>query len=119
MARPLVVSLVALLIVVVAALATAIVLPESVRLPALFFGLSPVLAAGLLVARHRNAHGFLVVTVITWASIGVLALLDIVLLGGNYPIPTWAVARVALGSIAGVASVVALVAGTRFLRTAA
>jgi hypothetical protein len=76
-------------------------------------------AAGLLVARHRNAHGFLVVTVATWAAIAGMALLHIMLLGGRYPMPTWTFARLALGSIGGVASIVAVVAGTRFLRTAA
>ena len=92
MAGPIVVSLVALLTVFLAALATAIVSPEAIRLPGLFFAVSPVAAAGLLVTRHHNAHGFLVLTVATWAPIAGLALLDIVLLGDRYPMPTWAFA---------------------------
>ena len=105
----------------VAAAVLAIVALESspVGWPLLVLGLVPVLAAVLLVRRHRSAEAFLRITAMLFVPLGSFVLLPILFGLAVDPLPTWALPTLVLGLLAGLASIVALAAGTRFLRGSA
>ena len=113
---PLLISLAALLTVAAAAIGIVALESSPAGWPFLLLGLQPVLTAGLMVTRHRYAEGFVRMTAMVWAPVPFLVLLPILLGLAVEPLPDWAMPTLVLGTIAGVAGVVALVAGTRFLR---
>ena len=114
MAARLAIALAALSTIACAAIGIAVVAPWSYVWSTVLLGLLPVLAAALLVVRHRYAPQFLALTAVVWAPFAPIAAFAILLVGGN-EMPAWFVPVLAVGTIASIASIVALLAGMRFL----
>ena len=114
MAARLAIALAALSTIACAAIGIAVVAPWSYVWSTVLLGLLPVLAAALLVVRHRYAPQFLALTAVVWAPFAPIAAVAILLVGAN-EMPAWFVPVLAIGTIASVASIVALLAGMRFL----
>ena len=110
------VSVGALLTVALAVLAIVTLESSPAGWPLLVLGLFPVLAAVLVVRRHRYAEGFLRMTASLFVPLGSFVLLPILFGLAVDPLPPWALPTLVLGLLAGLASIVALAAGIRFLR---
>ena len=110
-------ALLALLTIVGVAVSITLLTSLGFAWPILGLGAFAILAATLLVLRHRYAEPFLRMVATVWSPLGLVALLAY-LVGPNEgrSRPDWAEAVLALALTASVASVVAIYAGFAHLR---
>lgn len=113
----LLIALLALLTIIGAAVSIALLTTLDFAWPVLALGGFALLAAILLVLRHRHAEPFLRMVAMVWSPLGLVVLLAyFVGPTDGRSRPEWAEAVLALAFTASVASVVAIYAGFAHLR---
>lgn len=110
------ITLLALLLIIVVALWMTNLMSFSLGWPLLGLAGFAVVAAILLVLRHRYAEAFLRLTAMSWSPLGPVLLLAVLLGPRDASPPEWAVPAVGLAFAASAASVVAIYAGFAHLR---
>jgi hypothetical protein len=116
MALPL--ALLALLTIVAVAIGVPMLMEPGYAWPVLALGGFAVIAAILLMLRHRYAEPFLRMVAMFWSPLGPVFLLAFLLGPTDGPRPDWAVPAVGLALTGSAASIVALFAGFGHLRRA-